>query len=96
MVLGIPLRCQFQLFYNPQNPVILSPSVSHWARGIHIEFCNPYLRCFFSFCITHSHRDLNTMLVPNESLVYLSREELFNYITASNPVSSVNQSHELK
>ena len=28
----------FSLAYNPETPVILSPSFSHWARGVHSSF----------------------------------------------------------
>ena len=62
----------FSFDYNPQNPVILS-STFPIGHGVSIRVLRSILQVLLQLPYRHSHRDLNTMLVANESLVYLSR-----------------------
>ena len=73
MALGIPFKMlisaliiihRIRLSYLPLFPI---------GHGVSIRVLRSILQVLLQLPYRHSHRDLNTMLVANESLVYLSR-----------------------
>ena len=86
----------FSLSYNPQIPVVLSPSVSYWSRGT---------QSIFKINVSDATAISLSALPPGLEYNATSRQIVGApeaggshtiTITASNPISSVNQQHELK